>query len=77
MIHKSVSYLFIGDKVEGARLEDDNCLGDLTFFPSTHREVNDTIVDQSQPDKGDDILYTFESRRKIRICCKTIEIILG
>jgi hypothetical protein len=74
LVHKSVSYLSIGDKDERGRLEDDDSLDDLTFYPSTHRNENDSVVDKSNSDDGDDILYNLQSGRTVRVCCETIEL---
>jgi hypothetical protein len=54
--------------------EEDSCLGEITFFPSTAREINDSIVPQQKPNDGDDILYFFENGQLIRNHCKEIEL---
>lgn len=59
---------------EKSTYENDSCLGEITFFPSTAREINDSIVPQSKPNDGDDILYFFENGQLIRIHCKEIEL---
>jgi hypothetical protein len=77
LIHKSVSYLRITDKDLDGRLEDDNSLDDLTYYPSTHRDDNESVVDRAEPEPEDDILYNFISGRQIRVCCDAIELALG
>jgi len=49
-------------------------LGELTYFPSDMRDVNDSIVPQKIPKDDDDITFFFESGKSIRINCKEIEL---
>lgn len=74
LTHKAVTYLKVIDQDENSTYEDDCCLDEVTFFPSTAREINDSIVPQSKPNDGDDILYFFENGQRIRIHCKQIEL---
>lgn len=74
LTHKTVTYLKVIDQDENSTYEDDSCLDEITFFPSTAREINDSIVPQSKPNNGDDILYFFENGQRIRIHCKQIEL---
>ncbi|MDP4208553.1 MAG: hypothetical protein Q8928_07040 [Bacteroidota bacterium] len=74
LVHNSVTFLTITDQDENSSFEDDSCLGEITFFPSTAREVNDSIVPQQKPNDGDDILYFFENGQAIRIHCEQIEL---
>jgi hypothetical protein len=74
LTHKAVSFLKVIDQDEKSSYDDDNCLGEITFFPSTEREINDSIVSQSKPNDGDDIIYFFENGQQIRIHCKEIEL---
>ncbi len=74
IIHKEVTYLKITDQDDKSNFEDDVCLGEISFFPSTAREINDSIIPQLQPNGGDDILYFFENGQRIRIHCKKIEL---
>jgi hypothetical protein len=72
--HKNVSFLSISDRDVDSTTEDDKCLSEISFFPSTSRDINDSIVIQKRPTENDDILYFFESGQLIRICCDTIEL---
>ena len=72
--HKGVTFLRVIEQDEKSTYEDDSCLGEITFFPSTARELNDSIVSQTKPKDGDDILYFFENGQQIRIYCKEIEL---
>ena len=64
----------ISDKDENSKVEDDTCLGEISFFPSTARKINDSITPQENPNEGDDILYFFENGQQIKIHCEEIEI---
>jgi hypothetical protein len=74
LVHKNVSYLTITDRDENSRIEDDKCLGDISFFPSKNRDMDDSIITQAKPTDFDDILYFFENGQLIRVCCQTIEL---
>lgn len=55
-------------------LEDDSCLAGITFFPADNREENYGFIDQTQAKLNDDIIFTFESDRAIRISCDTVSL---
>lgn len=74
LTHKNVTFLTIGTADENSRTEDDNCLGDISFFPSSSRDINDSVVSQNQPSEDDDILFILESGRTLRVCCERIEL---
>jgi len=74
LTHKAVTFLRVIEQDDKSINEDDSCLGEITFFPSTAREINDSIVSQPKPNDGDDILYFFENGQLIRIHCKEIEL---
>ena len=74
LTHKDVTFLKVIEQDEKSTYEDNSCLGEITFFPSTEREINDSIVPQPKPNDGDDILYFFENGQQIRIQCKEIEL---
>ena len=74
LAHKSVTFLKVIEQDEKSNYDDDSCLGEITFFPSTAREINDSIVSQLKPNDGDDILYIFENGQRIRIHCEQIEL---
>lgn len=70
--HKSVNYLKVINQDKNSTYEDDACLGEITFSPSTFREMNDSIIPKSKPDETDDILYLFENGARFRIHCEQI-----
>lgn len=74
LTHSSVTFLKVIDQDEKSSDDDNSCLGEITFFSSTEREINDSIVPQSKPNEGDDILYFFENGQLIRIHCEKIEL---
>jgi hypothetical protein len=74
LTHKGVTFFKVIEQDEKSNYEDDSCLGEITFFPSIAREINDSIVPQPKPNDGDDILYFFENGQQIRIHCKEIEL---
>lgn len=74
LLHKAVTFLKVIDQDERSNYDDDSCLGEITFFPSTDRELNDSIIPQSKPNDGDDIIYFFENGQHIRIHCEQIEL---
>lgn len=76
LIHKSVTFLKIIEQDEKSNYDDDSCLQEITFFPSTAREINDSIIPQSKPN-DDDILYFFGNGQCIRIHCEQIELIIN
>ena len=38
------------------------------------REINDSIIQQPEPNDGDDVIYRFENGRVIRIHCDQIDL---
>lgn len=58
-----------------ATKEDANCLGELTFFSSELRNINDSIAPQPKPNEDDDVLFIFEDGKLFRFGCKRIELI--
>jgi hypothetical protein len=77
LVHKQVNYLLVvsGDpemeRIEGTRLND------ITFYPSSDRNTNDSIMTHRLPEDGDDILYLFQSDQIIRVNCEEVELIVG
>lgn len=72
LIHKNVNYLKIIEQDEHSKFEDDCSLSEISFFPSTEREMNDSIIPQPKPNIKDDILYFFENGQLIRIHCEEV-----
>jgi hypothetical protein len=74
LTHIGVTFLSLIGQEEKSTYEDDRCLVEITFFPSTERAINDSIVPQPKPNDGDDILYFFENGQLFRIHCEQIEL---
>ena len=51
---------------------DENCLSEITFFPSTERDNISSFMNQTKPNIDDDILYFFDNGKIIRINCDEI-----
>jgi hypothetical protein len=75
LTHKQVEFLNIDDRDKDSLLVDDATLGNITFFPSSVREMSDSIVPQAKPNEQDDIIYTFENGQIIRISCEEIVLV--
>lgn len=71
---KNVSYEYYKDGDQQALKEDKERLGEITFFPSNSRDINDGFIPQSKPKKDDDLLMFFEDGKLIRIGCDEIEL---
>jgi hypothetical protein len=74
LTHITVTFLKVIDQDEKSNYEDDSCLGEISFFPSTAREFEDSMIPQSKPNDGDDIKYFFENGQQIIIHCDQIEL---
>ena len=72
LIHKNANFLRIIEQDENSKFEVDCSLSEISFFPSTEREMNDSIIPQSKPKEKDDILYFFENGQLIRIHCEEV-----
>lgn len=75
LLHKNVSYLTVSPRDPEMPLSEDSCLSNVTFFPSSSRDISDCIFDKSFPNEDDDILYMFQSGQVIRVHCEEIELI--
>ncbi|MEO6541010.1 MAG: hypothetical protein ABIN74_08480 [Ferruginibacter sp.] len=76
LIHSNVSFLNISYNYKEYKFpKDDNCLSEVTFFPSVDRGTNDNFIDQRMPGEGDDIIYTFQSGHFIRVGCENIQLV--
>jgi hypothetical protein len=76
-MHKGVTFLKVIDQDEKSTYADDSCLDEITFFPSSERDLNDNILPQAKPNVNDDILYFFENGSRIRIHCEQIDLIVN
>lgn len=56
-------------------IEDDFCLSGITFFDSDFRENDYGLMDRTLPNESDDIIFSFESDRVIRVNCETVTLI--
>lgn len=74
LTHRAVTFFKVIDQDEKSNYEDDSCLCEISFFPSSEREFEDSIISQSKPNDGDDIKYFFESGQQIIIHCDQIEL---
>lgn len=53
-------------------IDDDTCLAGITFFDSNFREEDYELIDRQNPNEDDDVIFSFESDRVIRVNCDTI-----
>ncbi|MBK0401441.1 hypothetical protein I5M27_00510 [Adhaeribacter sp. BT258] len=75
LIHYEVNFLNIMPRDSKALNSDDSCLLDFTFFPSTERDINDSLMIQNLPHNLDDIIYTFAGGQIIRVNCSEIKFV--
>lgn len=73
-LFKEVSFKYEKEGEDHLFPEDWKVLGDLSFFPSNMRNVNDGLMLQKLPSKEDNILFFFENGRMIRINCEEVEL---
>lgn len=55
--------------------EDDSCLSGITFFDKDFREEDYGLIEREVPNENDDIIFSFESERVIRVNCETLTLI--
>jgi hypothetical protein len=76
LIHFNVSYLVIYyDNKKYEFPNGDNCLSNISFYPSEDRQTNDTVFMQEDPKETDDINYMFQTEGYIRVSCDMIQLI--
>lgn len=56
-------------------IEDDSCLSGITFFDNNFREEDYNLIEREVPNEGDDIIFSFESERLIRVNCENLTLI--
>lgn len=56
--------------------EDDSCLSGITFFGNDFREDDYGLIEREVPNENDDIIFSFESERVIRVNCETLTLIV-
>ncbi|MFC4209738.1 hypothetical protein ACFOWA_01010 [Pedobacter lithocola] len=74
LIHRNVTFFKVIEQDENSTPEDDSCLGEITFFPSSARDFIDSYLPQENPKENDDIKYFFEGGLQIIIHCKQIHL---
>jgi hypothetical protein len=74
--HNNISFLTITQKDESDDPSDNTCLSEVTFFPSTQRDITDSFLTQKKPNQDDDILYFFQNGQTIRICSEEIYLMI-
>jgi hypothetical protein len=75
-IHSNVFFLNIGyDNEKYEYPKDDRCLGEISFFPSSDRQINYGHLIQDKPKDGDDIIYIFQTEHFIRVGCDKIQLV--
>ncbi len=53
-------------------IEDDLCLSGITFFDNDFQEEDYGLMERANPKENDDIIFSFESERVIRVKCETV-----
>jgi len=56
-------------------IEDDSCLSGITFFDNDFREEDYGLIEREVPNESDDIIFSFESERVIRVNCEILTLI--
>ena len=75
LIHKKITFMKLVSKDEDSNESDETTLGEVTFSPSSLRDINDSMAPQTKPNYDDDIIYFFETGETMRINCDEIELI--
>ena len=66
------NYTFLKQiKPKAEFIEDDFCLSGITFFDNNFREEDYGLMERLLPNESDDIIFSFESERVIRVNCET------
>lgn len=55
-------------------LDDDHCLAGITFFDAGLRAEDESLIERENPNANDDLIFTFESERMIRVSCKSVTV---
>jgi hypothetical protein len=74
-LHKNITFMNSENGDNSEFPEDENTLSVISFFPRSMRNINDGFIDQSKPNKNDDIIYLFENGKMYRLNCEEIELI--
>ena len=62
-----VEYLKVVPRDSETPFTEDNCLSDLTYYPSSERQEDDCVSYQESPTTDDDIIFKFQSEQMIRV----------
>lgn len=73
---KNVNYKYFGEGELTDHPEDSKCIGGITFFPSAIRDISNGLTYQKVPNENDDLVFTFEDGRIIRVNCEEVELIV-
>lgn len=73
---KNYTYKFVQEGEQEDNSDDAKCLGEITFFPSEHRDMNDSMTLQSEPNENDDLMFFFADGKIIRVNCEEAELIV-
>lgn len=74
---KNITYKYVEEGEPESYPNDAKCLGEITFFPSEYRDINDSIMQQSEPRENDDLMFFFEDGQVIRVHCEEAELIVN
>jgi len=72
---KKVSFKYLKNGDLEANQEDKVRLGEISFFPQSMRDINDSIITQAEPKENDDLIFLFEDGKVIRLSCELVELI--
>ncbi|WP_459212632.1 hypothetical protein [Aquimarina rhabdastrellae] len=72
----NTSYFYYEEGDNSIYPEDENILSYITFFPKRERDINDAYIDRKDglPQENDDIIFSFENEKTIRINCESIRL---
>lgn len=62
-----VTYLKILPRDEFYPFTEDTCMMDITYYPSSERGEDDSIMDKNTPDASDDLIVKFQGGQIIRV----------
>lgn len=72
--HKAVSFFKVTEQDENTFPGDDQSLAEISYVPSTARNINDVFFVRAVPEESDDIIYTYNNGQVVRVHCEEIEL---
>jgi hypothetical protein len=75
LVHLKVSYLSISQGDADSNIANETFISEITYSPSDLRDMTNSIINQTLPEKSDDIIYFFDNGNFIRVECEEIELI--